>query len=413
MRIAILAAGSRGDYQPVLAVAHALKAAGHEVGITATSDYAPWVRAEGFHAEEIRINLMELYRSEQVSGRMPVSTAGQINMLQQYTAMLATEVTRTLVDLWPRYDGVVSTALSMAWASFMGAHDPRPQALMLFVPALPSIWGDSSMFSIRSGPSLHNLAAGVRGLGPGVRVSTPLIRTMRQQGLGEVDRWRALRHMMTSPAFVAHSPQVITARRVSGRQIRCTGYPFHDSPEGTTLTPQIESFIDAGPPPVYAGFGSQSLGATRAALQHTVDGALAAGHRVMAMRGTGLEEDRYDDRVLFFDGAPHDVLFPRMAAIAHHGGAGTTGEALRAGRPQVVVPFTMDQPFFGRRVHEIGVGAHPVRVPDASKELLAAAFRQVADPDTAARAAQVGAVVRREDGVTGALRAIEAALGGR
>src|SRR5690606_8691534 len=134
------------------------------------------------------------------------------------------------------------------------------------------------------------------------------------------------------------------------------------------------------------------------------------GLRVVLQGGSGLEDELGPD-VRVVDDVPHELLFPRTAAVVHHGGAGTTAQALRSGRPQVVVPFTMDQPFFARRVHEIGVGSAPVPAGSASRT----AFRQ------ALTASQAAAVVRRaeeeartaalEDGVTGAAGEIENALG--
>ena len=283
---------------------------------------------------------------------------------------------------------------------------------MLFVPALPSVWGDASMFATRRGRSPRNLLDGLRGLGPGMAMGSPVADALAGHGIPRGSGVRAARHTLTVPAFIAHSPQLVAPRRVSGRRIVLTGYPFRDTggSPGTTLDNGLERFLADGPPPVYAGFGSQSLRQTREALRHTIEGALAAGHRVVALRGTGLEE-RYDDRVLFVDGAPHDLLFPRVAAIAHHGGAGTTAEATRAGVPQVVVPFALDQPFFGRRVHEIGVAAAPVAVGHTSVDAMREAFAAATDPGVGEQAAAVGARVRAERGAAAAGDRIEATLG--
>ncbi|OLT44555.1 hypothetical protein BJF86_12415 [Serinicoccus sp. CNJ-927] len=410
MRIAILAGGSRGDYQPVTAVGQELQARGHEVGVTASSDFAPTLRDAGLGVEEIRVDAMRIYREGTVAERMAGASIGrQVGALRHQAEAMAPELARALVDLWPRYDAVVSTALTFPWAGQLAAHDPRPQVLMLFVPALPSVWGDASMFATRRGRSPRNLLDGLRGLGPGMAMGSPVADALAGHGIPRGSGVRAARHTLTVPAFIAHSPQLIAPRRVSGRRIVLTGYPFRDSPSGTTLDADLERFLDAGAPPVYAGFGSQSLPQTRQALRHAIEGALAAGHRVVALRGTGLEE-RYDERVTFVDGAPHDLLFPRMSAIAHHGGAGTTAEATRSGVPQVVVPFALDQPFFARRAHEIGVAAPPVPVGRTSVDTLRGAFRAVGDSGTRRQAALIGARVRAERGPQAAADRIEATL---
>lgn len=397
MRIAILAGGSRGDYQPVIALAQELVRRGHEVGVTATTDFASWVREHGLTVEEVHVDAMQIYRDGDVSTVMAgTGVAGQVGALRAQAAAMAPELARALIDLWPRYDAIISTALTVGWVAQLAAHDPRPQAVLLFVPALPSRHGDASLFADRDGASLHNLLAGLRGVLPGLAMSAPVTSALAAQGVPRRRSLRALRHTLTVPAVIAHTPQLIAPRRVSGRQIVLTGYPFLDSPAGTALEPELEAFLGDGPPPVYAGFGSQSLRVTRAALGHAIEGALEAGHRVVALRGTGLPEG-YDERVHFIDGAPHDLLLPRAAAIIHHGGAGTTAQALRAGVPQVVVPFALDQPFFARRAHEIGVAAAPVPVGATSVQALRRAVLDATQRHE--RAAEVGALVQQERGV--------------
>ncbi|MFK5584895.1 glycosyltransferase [Serinicoccus sp. LYQ131] len=410
MRIVILAGGSRGDYQPIIPVARELERRGHQVAVSASTDFVPWLTSQGVTVEEVEVDAMAIYRAGDVSAAMAgTGVPGQLTALQRQAEAMAPELARAIVGLWPRYDAVVATALTLGMVLQMDAADPRPHVLMLFVPALPSRWGDASMFAVRPGRSWRNLVAGLRSLRPAAAVTTPVVSALVGLGVPRPGPVRALRSAVALPTFVAHTAEVITERRVSGRRVRTTGYPFLESPPGTELDRGLEDFLAAGPPPVYAGFGSQSLDVTRAALRHTVDGALAAGHRVVALRGTGLAEED-DERVHFLDQAPHDLLFPRMAAVAHHGGAGTTAQALRAGVPQVVVPFALDQPFFARRVHEIGVAAAPVPVAEASAARLRAAFEEVADPAVVQRAATVGARVRAERGPQRAADRIEAAL---
>lgn len=392
----MLAAGSRGDYDPVLAVATVLRERGHEVGVTASSDYAETVRSAGFTVEGVEVDALRTYQ-ELVAPDIPSTLPGQLERLGRWAGELAPQVTRTVRDLWPRYDAVVSTALTLSWAGVMTAVDPRPHATMLFVPAVPSLWGDASMLSVREGRSLANLTAARRALGPGQILTRVALQDMGSD-LTRRQKLRAVRHLLTTPTFIAHSPQVVGERRVSGRLIHTTGYPFRRDPDAR-LSARTEAFLDAGPAPVYVGFGSQSLGATRDALRHSISATRSLGHRVVALRGTELEESSWGDQVLFVDDDPHELLFPRMRALLHHGGAGTTAQALRSGIPQVVLPFVLDQPFFGRRVHEIGVAGEPVPVPEATPERVAHSLRQADAPSVRHRASEVGALVRAEQGV--------------
>lgn len=401
----MLAAGSRGDYQPVLAVGRGLAARGHDVGVTATSDFVELVGEAGVRAEEVAVDAMGYYRDDALRQGMPVGLAAQMELLRDVARVLAPAVRATMTDLLPRYDALVTTAMTSAWAGMVGGAR-RPQVLMMFAPAIPSAWGDSSLFSVRAGRSVHNLAAGVRALGPAMRLASADPAATRRE------RLRGLRQLATAPVFVANSAQIVTPRRVGGRLVRTTGYPFRDLPHGSALPVPVADFLAAGAPPVYVGLGSHTVPAVREALRHTVDAVLSLGHRAVVQRGSGLEDlggyvDGYGDQVLFVGDVPHELLFPASAAVVHHGGAGTTALALRAARPQVVLPFTMDQPFFARRVHEIGVGSAPVPTPEASPERLRSALRAALRPAVVQRAVEVGGRVGAEDGVAGAVALIE------
>ena len=413
MRIAMLTAGTRGDYQPVLAVARGLMAQGHEVGVTATSDYVDYVEAAGVRAEAIPGDAMKTYK-EEIVAQMPAGLDGQMDLLAEVARLMAPAVAGTMRDLWPRYDGFVSTAMTATWAGLFGA-EPRPNVLMMYVPAFPTVWGDASLYSVREGRSLRNLTTGLRTMRTSIRIVNPSQESMISTGLTRRDRMRALRQIVTAPAFVANTPLVITPRRASGRRVRCAGYPFPPTPADATLPAETEAFLQAGPPPVFVGLGSHTLPAVRDPLRNAVDSALALRQRVVVMRGSGLEDEgRYDERVHFVGDAPHELLFPRMALIVQHGGAGTTAQALRSGRPQVGVPFITDQPFFTRRLHEIGVATAPVPSRSAAgpdgPARLRAAMEQALGPRITARAAEVGEQMRAEDGVGGCVREVERVL---
>ncbi len=187
----------------------------------------------------------------------------------------------------------------------------------------------------------------------------------------------------------------------------------------------LAAFLDAGPPPVCIGFGSTpsedpgALTATvleavrragvRAVLLSGWGGLVSAGR---SEEGAGPATDR--DDVIVVDEVPHEWLFPRMAAVVHHGGAGTTGAAFRAGVPAVVVPFVVDQPFWGSRVEALGVGPRPVPRRGLTAAALADALRiAVGDRAMAERAAGLGRRIRAEDGVAAAVEVFGEMAGAR
>ncbi len=215
------------------------------------------------------------------------------------------------------------------------------------------------------------------------------------------------------PTVTSCSPQVFPRPADWPAHVHADGYWFLDVDHDYQPPAELKAFIEAGAPPVYVGFGSisdQERGAetTRLvieALRRTGKrGILATGWHGMAR-----PEDRPDD-MLFIDGAPHEWLFPHMAAVVHHGGAGTTAAGLRAGVPSVIIPYGNDQFAWGRRVHELGVGARPIPRKRLTADRLAAALQEIQTDAVRERARAMGERIRREDGAAAAADLILASI---
>lgn len=179
-------------------------------------------------------------------------------------------------------------------------------------------------------------------------------------------------------------------------------------PDERPLPAELEAFLEAGTPPVYVGFGS--MRAPEDFARMAIEAVRAQGRRVLLSRGwadLALIDDRAD--CFTVDELNHQALFGRVAAVMHHGGAGTTATAARAGAPQVVIPQIGDQPYWAGRVAALGIGAaHDGPTP--TKESLSAALRRALTPETKARASAVASTIRK-DGATVAARLLLDALG--
>jgi UDP:flavonoid glycosyltransferase YjiC (YdhE family) len=167
-------------------------------------------------------------------------------------------------------------------------------------------------------------------------------------------------------------------------------------------------FLDAGPPPVYIGFGSISNRKPEETTDLIIKALGRIDQRAILLSGWGgLQKTDIPESVFMIDSAPHSWLFPRMAAVVHHGGAGTTAAGLRAGVPSLVIPFFGDQPFWGQRTAELGVGPQPLPRKKLTVDRLAHAIQKaVTDNEIRKRAADLGSKIQAEDGIARAVEII-------
>ncbi len=194
----------------------------------------------------------------------------------------------------------------------------------------------------------------------------------------------------------------------SSRQ-HLTGYWFLD--EGINWQPPatLVDYLNDGPPPVYIGFGSIVAPNHEHLTESIMKSLRRTGQRAVLAKGWGMLDPRkLPECCYLLESAPHDWLFPRMSAVIHHGGHGTTGAGLRAGVPNMAVPFGMDQPQWARALHNVGVSPRPIPGLKLNVENFSAALTQlVNDPEIRRKAAALGEQIRAEDGIQNAIDLIE------
>lgn len=416
MKVLIMTLGTRGDVQPFVALARGLTVAGHDAVLAAPHRFAEFVRNHGVEFAGVDDGPMRLMDG---GGTVveDVATGGlgkKLALARQMPALF----TRTLEDCWTvasegaggGADVVVHNGQVIA-GQHVAERLGRPAVLALpipmYVPTRAFPWPGQPMPRL-----IPNRATYLGMKGPAVMFG----RT--------VDRWRAtldlpkrkgrhdpLRAPDGSPAPVLHaiSRHVLPRPTDWPATATMTGYWFLTDPEPPPLPRALTEFLDAGEPPVFIGFGSMS-GPDPAATTATV---LTATRKagVRAIIGTawgGLAADTNDRDVFAIGEVPFDQLFPQVAAVIHHGGAGTIAAAAAAGRPQVVCPFVADQPFWGHRMHHLGVAPAPIDQRRLDPDRLAAAIHQAVTNATLATAADpLGQLVRAEDGVRAAVLLLE------
>jgi len=234
-------------------------------------------------------------------------------------------------------------------------------------------------------------------------------------GLGLREPFRALDEERV-PLLYGYSPVVAPPGDDSRADwVDVTGYWLLDVPGDWTPDPALAAFLDAGDPPVLVSFGAMADRHPERSTALLLEALSRAECRAILIRGPHLAPDTaLPTGVIAVDSVPYDWLFPRLAAAVHHGGAGTTAYALRAGVPSVVVPAIADQPFWAERVHALGVGPQPIPRRELSAARLAEAIR-LATTDAAIRqrAVALAGRVAAEDGVRVAVDRFEHHLSGR
>lgn len=417
-QILLVTFGSRGDVQPICLLAQALAEAGHAVRVATNGDYARTVASYGVPYVDVGLSFAETFREASFETaflerhRRPLALLGAVRRYGERMSGLVPEILHRLLAEVRTADLVITTTL--AWfAGGLAKEAGIPLVYIAYQPVEPTGRFSSALLSGRDfGAPLNRLsyevmrAASLLTWG-GVR------RFRRESGMGRLLRpW-------TSPVglALAHAHQIrayspVLAGPVAEAGATETGFWLRRARPGEALPEAVEQFLGVGPPPVYVGFGSMLWGAkrnTRIVLEAL---ALWGGRAIVATGAGGLTRpEAAPPNVLFVGSLPHALLFPRVAAAVHHGGAGTTAQALACGLPCVILPVASDQLFWGRAVAARGAAEPPVPITKIDPETLAARIaRATTDPGLREAARTLAAALDRESGLPGAVAQIERML---
>ena len=408
MRIAILTVGSRGDVQPYTALAMGLSEAGYDVTLATHEPFRGFVESQGVAFAQLPGDPREVLETPEArellaSGRSIVRFAGRfLRVLKPWFH----DLTRATAPLVAEADFVVYSPLA-----FTGWHQAQAKGIGTAQAVLQPFARTGAFSTVSNGGADHGRIVN--------RASHLVTEQLFWQPLRhEVNRWRTTElglpaqplsgpfrelRAIAEPQLCGFSPTLVPPPRDWPPEVQVSGAWFLEQP--TTADPALDDFLANGPAPVYAGFGSMVDSDAGAISDLVVRAARVAGVRLVLGSGwAGL--DYAGDDVLVVGDTPHAHLFPRMAAVIHHGGAGTTHTAARAGVPQIVVPFFADQPFWARRVEALGIGPTGIPRRKLSTRLLAEAIQHSAEPGMNDRARRVGATISAERGVDAAVAAV-------
>lgn len=420
MRLTMLALGSRGDVQPLVALGAGLQNAGYQLAMATHDVFSGLVETHGLEFKSVRGNPQELLLGPEGqewlnSQRNPLGFASGFRRLMGpvlHSAMRdgyeASRGADALIFGGPAYYIGYSIAQKL--------EIPYIQAYSQ--PVHPTRAFPSALFPtrLRLGGRYNTLSA-ILGGGLFWSLTRPVVNAARREylDLPPLSVTGPYPEMMRkrSPVLYAFSPSVLPPPLDWPDFLHVTGYWFLDEPAWQPPD-DLVAFLSSGPPPVYVGFGSMVNRGSGELVEIILQALRRSGMRGVLLRGwAGLESADLPESVYLLDSAPHSWLFPRMTAVVHHGGAGTTAAGLRAGRSTVIVPFFGDQGFWGDRVHELGAGPRPIDRSKLTADNLSAAVSQaVREPAMRQGALRLRECIQAEDGVGRAVALADAYLKG-
>jgi UDP:flavonoid glycosyltransferase YjiC (YdhE family) len=420
MRIAMLTTGTRGDVQPFLLLARRLADKGHQVMLCAAPDlvldetkdgvmlkpigYAPtWSKEDQINwmtqGQLVKMSMekghserrSKFYWAQSEDAYKVISEAGADLIIFKYAWITGYSIAENLdipcmgVDFFP----VTSTRDFPCFLVGHGEDRGRLRNALTW-------WVGEEVVGWWFARPLANRLRQLMGLKP----------------FSHANPYKKWRKTGKVPVFYAYSPAVLPKASDWPDHIHVTGIWQQPIPEGWSPPEDLVAFLENGPPPVYIGFGSMvnDIGHTLALILESL--ALSGCRGVIFLGSIDDEIKKTLPRTVFcVQDVPHVWLFPRMAAVVHHGGAGTTMTGIASGVPSIITPGNIDQYSWGRIVQAHGIGLCPISFSAITSETLAQAIKTATENDAIChKAAEMGALMRMEDGIQETVRLIESYL---
>ncbi len=416
MRILIIALGSRGDVQPYIALGKGLKQAGHTVRFVTYQNFELLVNLHGLEFYPLEGNVQEIVQTQEIAKLLEKGnflaitymTAQKAKESAINSAAVALEACQGM-DLILAGMGGVYLSLSLAQKLDL----PLIQAYVVpFTPtkAFPSVLLPQAFG--RLGATFrywsHHLTR--QAIWQGFRSADRLVREQLLD-LPPTPFFGPERapQLNNYPILYGFSPSVIPKPTDWNENIHVSGYWFLDSSSDWIPPDELIDFLNLDPTPIYIGFGSMSNHKPEEITELILQALAQTQQRAVIQSGWGgLSPNNLPDTVFLVDSIPHSWLFSHVAAVVHHGGAGTTAAALAAGIPSIVIPFFGDQFFWGEYVAQLGVGTQPILRKQLTVAKLAKAINlALTDSLMRQNAANLGLKIEAEDGITNAIAVIE------
>ncbi len=398
MKVLMAAHGSRGDVYPMIALAVKFLSGGHEVIM---------LTQQTFTSALVNHGIRGLYTSEDARKEMTGldDDAGSVGNSIKWAQKSLEEEFGLLGEASKDADLLICTNNEFSVSSIAEARD-LPAFRVAYLPSIPGDnvpplipWQNLPEPLCRPTWNLINKGLDFMALKTANRERAALglapIKSLSKHFMATFNNLFAINDVLAPP----HPSWPVGSYRYCG-------YAFEN--QENDIPEDVEAFLQAGPPPIYIGFGSVSVKNPAAFTDMALEAAEMAGCRLVMSRGwTGLGRENMPERAILVDDLSHDYLFPRMAAVCHHGGSGTIHRAARAGLPQFVMPVIIDQFFWGKRIHNLCVGPRPRSSKKLTVRLLADVFTDLSiNTNYRENARRLADSVSRDGGVDAIYEAI-------
>ncbi|MBW2168367.1 MAG: glycosyltransferase family 1 protein [Deltaproteobacteria bacterium] len=374
MKIVLATFGSLGDVQPMLALSLSLKSAGHDVLLAAPPEKAKWVEQQGcpFHplGDDVTAFIDDMKDAHSFHSAVHFVRYVRKELISQF-------------DIFPKIiagaDLVIGASLVFALSSVAESMGIEYRFIAFTPQLLPSGKYPFMAFKHHWLPKWYNrMTWQIARILDRINLTLLINKKRKQLGLKPVDD--AWFHILGKHVIVASDKAIAKVPQDVEPAFTQTGYMHLDQPN--QHLPELEAFLSAGPPPVYAGFGSMPKKDQANNVPIVVNAARSAGQRVVIGKfWDEPSEFSNSDDVFFIKRYPHLKLFPHMAAVIHHGGAGTTAASAISGVPQIIVPHILDQYYWGHQVYQSHLGPKPIWRSKLTYQKLSTAIQECLSND--------------------------------
>ncbi|MBW1772863.1 MAG: glycosyltransferase family 1 protein [Deltaproteobacteria bacterium] len=393
MRIVLTTCGSRGDVQPMLALSLALQSAGHDILFAGPPEKASWARHLKCPYQPFGTDVTALIDD--------MDDAHSLGAAVRFISFLRKELVtqfEVLPGIISGADVVVGSSLVLALSSVAESMGTAYRYIAFTPQLLPSGYHPAPVFRNQSLPRWCNRITW-KTMKVLDRWNLTRIINKERKKLGLNPTKDAWLHALGQDVIVASDSVIGQIPPDVAPRVCQTGYMHLDQPEKEL--PELNAFLESGPAPVYAGFGSMPKRDQARNVPLIVAAARSIGQRVIIAKFWDEPSEFSDARDVFFiKKFPHLRLFPLMAAVVHHGGAGTTASGAISGVPQIIVPHILDQYYWGRKVHESNLGPKPIGRSKLTARRLAAAIRECLSNDLLIQTSKAAAdVIKGQDSI--------------